>query len=234
MEKSTHHLRVFSNLISRWNFSCSVSSTPCHGAWTPAPLSAHLSIECRCTTPEFETPIFTRRTTTHQFIWQQQHTVRAAHWADYQWKAEWADNTVFSPSQEQPGSNLTASAPVSGLFPSICTNGVWPPVRPVSVVQKNKPLTTLSSNVYSIDLMDCTAWRYWRMRQSNGCSTPVPRSSAAKQWLQERLKRRKSHWCFLTVENWYKAPVKTLENLFRRGPWPLRPNSGCASAYIVS
>ena len=49
-----------------------LSSTPCHGARTPASLSAHLSIECKCMAP-IETPICTRRTTTHQLIWQQ-HT----------------------------------------------------------------------------------------------------------------------------------------------------------------
>jgi len=38
------------------------------GAWTPALLSAHLFIECRCQAPQIETPICTRRTTTHQFI----------------------------------------------------------------------------------------------------------------------------------------------------------------------
>jgi len=39
-----------------------------------------------------------------------------------------------------------------------CTAGVWPPLRPVSVAQKNKPSTILSSNVQSIDVfMDYTA-----------------------------------------------------------------------------
>jgi len=44
-------------------------------------------------------------------------------------------------------------------FPSYaCTNVVWPPLQPVSVAQKDKPSTMLSSNVQSIDLlMDCTA-----------------------------------------------------------------------------
>ena len=61
-------------------------------------------------------------------------------------------------------------------------NEVWPLLRPVSVAQNNKPSasTMLSSNVQSIDLpVDCTAWRFWMMRQSNGCSTPARRSSAA-------------------------------------------------------
>jgi len=33
-----------------------------------------------------------------------------------------------------------------------------------------------------------------------------------------------------TIENWCKAPVKSSASLFQRGPWPLRPNSGCVSA----
>ena len=54
---------------SQWSHI--VSSMPFHGALTHAPLSAHLSIECRCTSPQIETPICTRRTATHQFLWQQ-------------------------------------------------------------------------------------------------------------------------------------------------------------------
>ena len=85
------------------------------------------------------------------------------------------------PSQEEPGSGLTASALVSDVSAPACTNGVWP-LRPASVAQ-NKPSTMLSSTVQSIDLpMD---WRCWTMRQLNGCSTPTPRSSAAKQWFQQ-------------------------------------------------
>ena len=72
-----------------------------------------------------------------------------------------------------------------------------PPLRPVSVAQKNKPSTMSSSNVQSIDLpMDCTAWRFWAMRQPNGCSTPSPNSSAAKQWIKEELAHKKMN-CLL-------------------------------------
>jgi len=35
---------------------------------TPAPLSAHPTMGCSCTAPQNETPICTRRTTTHQFF----------------------------------------------------------------------------------------------------------------------------------------------------------------------
>ena len=89
------------------------------------------------------------------------------------------------PFQEEPGSGSTASAPVSDVSSPACTNEVCPPLRPVSVAQKNKPSTMLSSNVQSIDLLvDCMAWRFWTMRQLNGCSTPAPRSSAVKQWFE--------------------------------------------------
>jgi len=72
-----------------------------------------------------------------------------------------------------------------------CTNGVWPPLRPVSVAQ-NKPLTMLSSNVQSTDLlMHYTAWRFWTMRQLNDCSTLAPKSSAAKQWIEELSQKMK-------------------------------------------
>ena len=62
------------------------------------------------------------------------------------------------PRQEQRGSGLTASAPVSNVSTPAYPNGVCPPLRPVSAVWKNKPSTMLSSNFQSIDLpMDCTA-----------------------------------------------------------------------------
>ena len=44
---------------------------------------------------------------------------------------------------------------MSDVSAPACTNGVCPPLRPVSVAQKNKLSTMLSSNVQSIDL--CTA-----------------------------------------------------------------------------
>jgi len=55
-------------------------------------------------------------------------------------------------SQEEPGYGLTASVPVSDVSAPACTNGLLPPLRPVSVAQKNKPPTMLSSNVQSIDI----------------------------------------------------------------------------------
>ena len=102
----------------------------------------------------------------------------------------WSAPTYLEwPCREQRGSNLTASAQVWDASPPVRTNGLWPLARPVSVAQKNKPSTMLSSNVPPTDLImywrDCTAWQFWTMRQSNGFSTPAPRSSAAKQWIAE-------------------------------------------------
>ena len=71
-------------------WSHTISRTPCHGAWTSAPLSAHPCIECCCSAPIIETPVCTRRTATHQLLWKQQHTW--AHWAHHEWNAEWAYN----------------------------------------------------------------------------------------------------------------------------------------------
>ena len=75
------------------------------------------------------------------------------------------------PFWEQRGSGLTASAAIPDVSALACTNGVWPPMQPVSVVQNNKSSTMLSSNLQFIDLpIDCTAWRLWMMRHWNGCS----------------------------------------------------------------
>ena len=93
-------------------------------------------------------------------------------WADHRWNAEWLENTTTLciscptsapillelPFQEQHGFGLITSTQASNVSGPAYTNGVWPPLQPVSVVQKNKPSTMLSFNVQSINLpMDCTA-----------------------------------------------------------------------------
>jgi len=105
-------------------------------------------------------------------------------------------------------SGLTASAPVSGVSAPAWTNGVWPPLRPVSVALKNKPSTMLSSNVQSIDLrMVGTAWWFWTMRQPNGCSTPAPKSTAAKQWCEGLAQKKK--WLTTSLTGVYRTKVLT-------------------------
>ena len=39
----------------------------------------------------------------------------------------------------------------------------------------------------------------WTMRQLNGCSTSVPRSSAAKQWFQQLAQKKKKPIYFVTL-----------------------------------
>jgi len=129
----------------------------------PVFIRAHLC----CTAPQIETPICTRRTTTHQFFWQQQHTCGAVDGSSM-------ECGVGGQPHKTPGSGWTASAQVSDVSAPACTNGVWPPLRPVSVAQ-NKPSTMSSSTVQSNDPpTDYTAWQFWTMRQPNGCSTPAP------------------------------------------------------------
>ena len=56
----------------------------------PWSVSAHPSIECRCTAPQIETPICIRP---QQLISvSETNNICAAQWAGHQWSAEWADN----------------------------------------------------------------------------------------------------------------------------------------------
>ena len=111
---------------------------------------------------------------------------------DHQWTEGRANNStrictlVSDTDTHTPGMTLPRTAWIRlncfhtsvGCFPSCLYQWVWPRIRPMSVAQKNKPSTMLSSNVQSIDLlMECMAWRFWKMRQWNGCS-PAPRFSA--------------------------------------------------------
>ena len=189
--------------------------------WRSAPLSAHLSIMCSCTVPQIETPIWNCGTATHQFS-DDNNNICATQWVYHQWNTEWTDNPTRLrmfipdtgtyplewPSQEEPGSGLTTSAPVSDVSAPACTNGVWPLLRPVSVAQKHKPSTMSSSNVQSIDLpTDCTDWRFWTMRQPNGCSTPALKSSVAKQWMEEELTQKEEGSIHLYKALWKHEPV---------------------------
>jgi len=108
-----------------------------------------------------------------QLISFSDNNIRAAQWADHQWNAEWADNPtklrtlITDTGTHAPGMTLPRRAwvrlnrlrtGVGGFRSCLYKWGVWPPLRPVSVAQKNKPSTMLSSNVQSIDLpTDCTA-----------------------------------------------------------------------------
>jgi len=179
---------------SHWNHT--VSRPSWHGAWTPAPFSAHPSIQFRCTAPQIETPISANRTATRQFFWQKQHTCGALGGSSMECGVGGEPHKTphfNSRHRYPPCRNDPPKALVSGVSAHACTNGVWPPLRLVSVAQKNKQSTMLSCNVRSIDLrMDCTAWRFWTMRQPNGCSTPASKLNKAEQCIKEELAQKKN------------------------------------------
>jgi len=157
-----------------------ISSTLCHGAWTSAPLSAHVSTEWECKVSKIDIPICTHRTTTRQSNWQQQKCgTRGESPMECRVVGQHHETPHFHPRQWHPlewscqgqrGSSLTATALVSDVPVPACTNGIWPLLQPVSVAQ-NKPSTcrTAVSNPsifrrpghivlkYPILPMDCTA-----------------------------------------------------------------------------
>jgi len=54
--------------------------------------------------------------------------------------------------------------------------------------------------------MDCMTWRFRTMKQSIGCSTSAPRSSAAKQWF-EQLAQKKKKILLLLSNNKNQLPL---------------------------
>ena len=140
--------------------------------------------------------------------------IRAARWADHRWNAEWLHNPTrlrtFIPvtGTQPPGKTLPRTVWVLlnrlrtgvGSFRSCLHKWSIALLRPVSVTQKNNRSTTLSSNVQSINLhMDCIAWRYWMIRQLNGCSTLVPSSCAAKEWNERTVSKDDENKIFILV-----------------------------------
>jgi len=128
----------------------------------------------------------------------EKNNIRAKHRADPQWNVEWADKLtrlhIFIPDT---GTHLPGMTPKNSLglakppphrcrtFPILLVQMGYGLLCGLWVAQTNKLWTMLSSTAQSIDLlMYCAAWRFWTMRQSNGCSTPAPRSSAANQWFE--------------------------------------------------
>ena len=92
----------------------------------------HSELTCRSSAnarqmPQIETPFRTCRTTTHQFIWQQQHTYGVLGGSPMEcgvggqparlriFIPDTGNHPSEWPSREQPGSGLTASAPLSDV-----------------------------------------------------------------------------------------------------------------------
>jgi len=111
------------------------------------------------------------------------------------------------PSQEQPGSVLFASVLVLDASAPACTNGVWPPVACECGAEEHtiNHVVLQCPTHWPHGLHKCTAWWFWTMRQLNGCSTPMPRSSAVKQWLKNWLKWRRKR-CRVFRKTWYSKP----------------------------
>ena len=87
------------------------------------------------------------------------------------------------PSQEQRGSGLTASAPVSDVSAPACTKGIcllcglWVWRRKTNRLPCCSPMSNPSTSSWTARSGGSGRW------ESNGCSTSAPRSSAAKQWI---------------------------------------------------
>jgi len=139
---------------------------PSHRAWTSASLCASLYIQWQCTEPQIETHILYPL---HNNSSVHLTTITKARWNAERLEME-STTKVHSfipdpPSWNGPAKNNVGLAQVLPhqfrTFP-VCTTGVWmmrhPLLRLVSVIQKIKPLTMLSSDVQTIDiLMDCMA-----------------------------------------------------------------------------
>ena len=83
------------------------------------------------------------------------------------------------------------------------------------LAQKNKLSTMSSFNVKYIDFpMDCTAWRFWTMRQPNGCSTSAPRSSAAKLLLEQLAQKKKKRFVQLLQNQSLEASHLVFLNIY--------------------
>jgi len=113
------------------------------------------------------------------------------------------------PCQEQCRSGLPAIAPVSGVSALGCTNGVWPPLRPVSMAQ-NKPSAMLSFNILSNP--STSPWTAWpdgcgrwdkRMAAQHLFRDLVQPSSGLKNWLKRR--RRICTPLFFFSSTWNEA-----------------------------
>jgi len=80
---------------------------------------------------------------------------------------------------KQRGSDITAAATLAEVTTPPYTNGVCPLLRHVSAAQSNRLLTLFFLTFQSIDLsVESMFCPFWMTRQSNGFSTPAPRSSA--------------------------------------------------------
>jgi len=126
------------------------------------------------------------------------------------------------PSQEQPGCGLTVSSTGAGHFRSCLCRWVMSSSAACECDAEEQTVDHVVLQFPILDrFMDCTAWRFWMIRQSNGCSTAAPISSAAKQWLwrtrskdEELFERIDQHWYFCihsdTKACFLSKPIRSL------------------------
>jgi len=134
------------------------------------------------------------------------NNIRTAQWVDHQCNTEWAKKPtrlrtlIPDTGTHTPGMTLPRRVCVRlnrlrtgvGRFRSCLYKWGMASSAACECGAEKQTSTMSSFNVQSIDLpTDCTAWRFWTMRQTNGCSTPSPKSSAGKQWIKEELAQTK-------------------------------------------
>ena len=132
----------------------------------------------------------------------------------------WYTHTTEWPSQEEPGSDLTASTPLLDVSTFACTNGVWPPMRPGSVVQ-NKPSTMSSSNVQSIDLPRTTRSDGSRRWDNRMAAQLLPRylgRLAVHKRTRSNKRRRRTRRCMMKHRTWCSDWTPTSTGLPQGSP----------------
>ena len=176
---STLHLVDYSVMGKNYSgckiiYLSELSTAPCHGAWTPAPLSAHPSIECECTAPQIESLFLPDA---QQLISSSDDNSRsAALWAHHRWNALWLENTKrlrsFIPDiGKHPlwmAIPRTPWVPLNHLRTSV---GRFTPTftRPilwlVTVEQKNRPSTMfdlpIDSTMFDFPNTSASLWTAW-------------------------------------------------------------------------
>jgi len=104
--------------------------------------------------------------------------------------------------QEEPGSGLTVSALLSDISAPAFTNGVWPPLRPVSVTQKKPtsdhvvlhcPIHRPPHVMHSLTNLDDET-----NRMAQHLPRDLPRPSSGLQELVEAVKNMITNGAFAT------------------------------------
>jgi len=175
---------------------------PCYGSWTPAPFSAHLSIEWECTASQIETPICIAAQQLSSSPDDNNNNRSAVFWADQGWYAEWLENTTMlrtsysHPDVSTHSGEITLPRTVWVLLNRLRT-GV---VRFRSCLHKWDMTPSAACECGVVDqtighvILHCPTHRPphglhgpdGSGRQLNGWSTPDPRSSAALQRTRTR------------------------------------------------